>query len=128
MTNELIRRLEALERRLNAERPSGTLPPGASLRVVIVHGGLPPGEPLWGVAGPHEWLREPGEDLDAFADRARAAALELREPLLVLGGLPPTQAQNDMALAAYDAWLLTDDGAPPEETRRFTPRRSPLGS
>jgi hypothetical protein len=35
---------------------------------------------------------------------------------LVLGGLPSTQAQNDMALAAYDAWLLTDDGVPPEET------------
>jgi hypothetical protein len=28
MTNELARRLEALERRMNAEQPSGTLPPG----------------------------------------------------------------------------------------------------
>ncbi len=58
MTNELARRLEALEKRMNAEL-SG-LPPGGPLRVVIIHGCLPPGEPLWGVAGPHEWLREPG--------------------------------------------------------------------
>jgi hypothetical protein len=116
MTSELTRRLEALERRMNAEQPSGTLPPGSPLRVVIVHGGLPPGEPLWAVAGPHEWLREPGEDLDAFADRAAADARELKEGLLVIGGLPSTEAQNEVALAAYDAWLQTDDGVPPEET------------
>lgn len=113
MSNEFIRRLEALERRMNAEQPS-SVPPGAPLRVVIVHGGLPPGEPLWGVAGPHEWLREPEEDLDAFAHRAAAVARELREPLLVLGGLPTTRAQNELALAAYDAWLQTDDGVPQE--------------
>jgi hypothetical protein len=122
MTSELIRRLEALEKRMNAEQPSGTLPLGGPLRVVIVHGGLPPGEPLWAVAGPHEWPREPGEDLDAFADRAAAAARELKERLLVLGGLPSTQAQNDAAAAAYEAWLLTDDGVPPEETGWIRPR------
>jgi hypothetical protein len=83
---------------------------------------LPPGEPLWAVAGPHEWLREPGEDLDAFADRVRAAALELKEPLLVIGGLPSSEAQNALALAAYDAWLLTDDGVPPCEPSRGVPR------
>src|SRR5260370_38002094 len=43
MTNELTRRLEALEKRMNAEQPSGTLPPGGPLRVVIVQGTLPPG-------------------------------------------------------------------------------------
>ncbi|MCP1844503.1 hypothetical protein ACVIHI_002575 [Bradyrhizobium sp. USDA 4524] len=118
MTSELIRRLEALERRMNAERPSDTLPRGGPLRVVIIHGCLPPGEPLFAAAGEHEWLREPGEDLDAFADRARAAALELKEPLLVIGGLPATQAQQDLAMAAYDAWLLTDDGVPPCEPSR----------
>jgi len=112
MTNELTRRLEALERRMNAERPS----PGDPLRVVIIHGALPPGEPLWGVAGPHEWLREPGEDLDAFADRAAAAARELKERLLVLGGLPSTEEQNSAALAAYDLWAASDDGVPPCET------------
>jgi hypothetical protein len=116
MTNELARRLEALERRMNAERISGQLPPESPLRVVVVSGCLPPGEPLWGAAGSHEWLRGPREDLDAFADRAAAAAREAGEPLLVIGGLPRTQAQQDAAMAAYDAWLLTDDGAPPEET------------
>jgi hypothetical protein len=116
MTSEIARRLEALERRMNAEQPSGTLPPGGPLRVVIVRGGLLPGEPLWGVAGPHEWLREPGEDLDAFADRAAAAARELKEGLLVIGGLPASDAQSELALGAYDAWLLTDDGVPPEES------------
>src|ERR1700732_3818951 len=110
MTNELTRRLEALERRMNAEQPSGTLPPGGPLRVVIIHGCLPPGEPLFGMAGAYEWIREPGEELDAFADRARSAAIELKEQRLVLGGLPNSQAQQDAAMAAYDAWLLSDGG------------------
>jgi hypothetical protein len=116
MTNELARRLEALERRMNAQRPSGQLPAGSPLRVVVISGCLPPGEPLWGAAGSHEWLREPGEDLDAFANRVAAAARELKERLLVLGGLPSSSAQHEVAMAAYDAWLLTDDGVPPEET------------
>jgi hypothetical protein len=89
---------------------------------VIVHGGLPPGEPLWGAAGPHEWLREPGEHLDTFADRCAKAARELKEPLLVIGGLPTTQAQNDAALRAYDEWAQTDDGVPPCEPSRGVPR------
>ncbi|MBR0734428.1 hypothetical protein JQ595_37345 [Bradyrhizobium japonicum] len=120
MSNDLIRRLEALERRLNAEQPAG-LPPGGPLRVVIVHGCLPPGEPLFATAGGHEWLRASGEDLDAFADRVRAAALDLKASLLVIGGLPRSQAQQDLAMAAYDAWLLTDDGVPPLEPGRGIP-------
>ncbi|MCK1507564.1 hypothetical protein [Bradyrhizobium sp. 18] len=116
MSNELTRRLEALERRLNAsEHRGGTSQP---LRVVIVYGCLPPGLPLWATAGSHEWFPDPGEELEAFAVRAAAAARALKEPLLVLGGLPKTQAQNDVALAAYDAWLLTDDGVPPVEPGR----------
>jgi hypothetical protein len=121
-TSDLERRLEALERRMNAEQPSGTLPPGAPLRVVIVYGTLPPGEPLWGTAGSHEWLREPGEEIEAFAERAAAAARELKERLLVIGGLPKTQAQHDTAMAAYDLWLASDDGVPPEETGWSRPR------
>ncbi|MCC8955281.1 hypothetical protein H8B02_18105 [Bradyrhizobium sp. Pear77] len=103
---------------MNAESPSGSLPPGGPLRVVIFHGGLPPGEPLFAAAGAHEWLRLPDETLDDFADRARAGARELKEPLLLIGGLPATQAQQDLAMAAYDAWLLTDDGVPPCEPSR----------
>jgi hypothetical protein len=122
MTSELTRRLEALERRMNADRPAGTLPAGASLRVVIVHGALPPGEPLFAMAGAHQWIRNPGEELDLFADRAAAAARELKEPLLVIGGLPSTQEQQDVAQAAHAAWLLTDDGVPPAETSWSRPR------
>ena len=84
--------------------------------------GLPPGDPLFATAGAHEWLRSPDESLDDFADRARAAALELKELLMVIGGLPQTRAQQDTAMAAYDAWLLTADGVPPCELPRGPPR------
>jgi hypothetical protein len=120
MTNDLERRLEALSRRLNADRPAGTLPD--AFQAVVIFGGLPPGEPLFAVAGEHEWLREwPVESLDPFADRAVAGARELKESLLVIGGLPTSQAQQDVAQAAHAAWLLTDDGVPPCEPSRGVP-------
>jgi hypothetical protein len=120
-TKEITRRLEALERQMNEERPSGALPPGGPLRVVVVHGCLPPGEPLFAVAGALEWIREPEEDLDAFADRAAAGARDAGEKLLVIGGLPQSQAQHEVAQAAHAAWLLTDDGVPPCEPSRGMP-------
>lgn len=61
-------------------------------------GCLPPGIPLWGTAGRHEWFPDPGEELEAFAERAVAAAREAKEPLLVLGGLPRSEAQIAVAL------------------------------
>jgi hypothetical protein len=125
MTNELIRRLEALERRMNAELRSGTLPPGGPLQVVIITGCLPPGEPIFANAGSNQWLRLPDESIEDFSDRAARGAREAGEVLLVVGGLPMSEAQNEAALAAYDAWLLTDDGVPPVETR--APARSRLG-
>jgi hypothetical protein len=75
---------------------------------------------MFGMAGEHQWIRghEPTEDLDAFANRAAAAARELKEQRLVLGGLPVTQEQQDRAMLAYDEWLLTDDGVPPCEPSR----------
>ncbi|MGY3082127.1 hypothetical protein ACVWZZ_008535 [Bradyrhizobium sp. LM6.10] len=119
MSNELTRRLEALEKRLNSsEHRSGSSQP---LRVVVVYGCLPPGIPLWATAGSREWFPDPGEEVEAFADRAAAAARELKERLLVVGGLPKTQAQADVALAAYDAWLLSNDGVPPVEPGRGIP-------
>jgi hypothetical protein len=126
MTNALQRRLEALEARLNSsEHNSGELPPGGPLRVLIVSGGLPsPDGPVFATAGQHEWLRDPGEDLGAFADRARAGARDAGVRLLI-GGLPRSQAQHDVAMAAYDAWLLTDDGVPPME-KSWPSRRTPI--
>jgi hypothetical protein len=112
---QLARRLDALERRLNADRATGTLPTGISLLCVVIEGGLPSisGEPLFAMAGAHQWIRSEGEGLDAFADRARAGAREAKEALLIIGGLPRTQEQQDVAMVAFDAWLETDDGIPP---------------
>jgi hypothetical protein len=124
MSSDFEKRLRAIERRLNAEYSSR---PGAPMRIVIVHGCLPPGEPLFATAGAHEWLREPGEDLDLFCDRAAQAARELQEALLVIGGLPQSETQHELALAAYDAWLLTDDGVPPVTPARAAPARPRLG-
>jgi hypothetical protein len=120
VTNDLERRLEALQRRLNADRPAGTTAGGALL-CVVVHGCLTPGVPLFAMAGEHEWLRGTDEDLDAFADRAVAGAREAGEQRLVLGGLPRSQAQHEVAQAAHAAWLLTDDGVPPMEESRGLP-------
>jgi len=117
INEQLERRLEALSRRLNADRPAGTV--ASVFQAVVIFGALPPGEPLFAIAGEHEWIREwPVEDLDAFADRAVAGAREVGAHLLVLGGLPSTQAQHDVAQAAHAAWLLTDDGVPPMEESR----------
>jgi hypothetical protein len=118
--NDLERRLEALQRRLNADRPAGATA-GDGLLCVVVHGCLPPGVPLFAMAGEHEWRRGTDEDLDAFADRAKAGAREAGEQRLVLGGLPRSQAQHEVAQAAYAAWLLTDDGVPPMEESRDVP-------
>jgi hypothetical protein len=117
MSTDLSKRLEQLERRMNEERPAGTMADGISLLVVVIHGALPPGEPLFANAGAHQWLRGPAEGLDEFADRARAGARELKETLLVVGGLPVTEEQNEAALRAYDIWAASDDGIPPVETR-----------
>jgi hypothetical protein len=118
VTNDISRRLRALEKRMNAERPAGTLPAGVEFSIVCIEGGLPPGHPLFAMAGRHEWMREPGEDLLAFSERTARAALAVNEMALVIGGLPSTDRQHDVAMAAYEAWLLTDDGVPPEEEPR----------
>jgi hypothetical protein len=116
MSNDLEKRLERLQARLNANHSSR---PGGPLKVVVIFGGLPSpgGEPLFATCGASEWIRESGEGLDPFADRCVQAARELGEGgLLVLGGLPASQKQQDVAMKAYDEWLLTDDGIPPCET------------
>lgn len=122
MTNDLERRLEALQRRLNADRPAGTTAGGALLCVEI-SGCLPTpdGLPLWANAGEHEWIRSDGEDLDLFADRCVAAALEAGQRLLVIGGFPISQAGHDRAQAAHAEWLASDSGVPPEEESRGLP-------
>jgi hypothetical protein len=112
--DEMARRLEALSHRINAELPAGMM--ASEFQAVVIFGGLPPGEPMFATAGGHEWLREwPLEELGDFADRAVAGARELKERLLVIGGLPRNDAQQDLAMAAHRAWELTDSGVPPME-------------
>jgi hypothetical protein len=114
--SELSRRLAALEAKMNSsEYWHGK--PGDPLHVVVVHGCLPPGEPLFATAGALEWIRKSDEELEAFAHRCAQEALEHGERLLVIGGLPASQAQHDVAMAAYDRWAASDDGIPPVEVR-----------
>jgi hypothetical protein len=121
MTNDrLVRRLDALQKRMNDERAPGA-PAGDGLQIVVMTGLLPPGLPLFAMAGELEWLRGPDEDLDLFANRAAHGAAQAGQRLLVIGGFPMTQAQQDASQATYDAWLLTDDGVPPMETSRGAP-------
>jgi hypothetical protein len=124
--NELERRLELLAKRMNAEQPSR---PGGPLRVLIVTGTLPPGEPLFASAGAYEWIRDyPREDLDAFCYRARSGAIDAGEQRLVIGGLPRTPAQRETARAAYDLWVATEyDPVPPCETSWTAPARRRFG-
>lgn len=131
MASELMRRLKKLQARMNAERAAGTMPPGTTFLCIVISGGMPSisGEPLFAMAGGLQWIRSEGEGLDAFADRAWDGAREAKEPLLLIGGLPKTQEQQDVAMAAYQAWLLTDDGVPPCETRAapISPLRRAMG-
>jgi hypothetical protein len=120
MASDLEKRIAQLERRLNMKR--------SGLRVLVVKGGLPPGEPLFAVSGEHEWLREPTEVLEDFCERVAAAARDAGERSLLIGGLPSTPSQDERARSAYEAWLL--DGysdVPPMEQPGFTRPRSRLG-
>jgi hypothetical protein len=115
MSNDLTRRLEALERRLNAELP-GTVQPGAPLRVVIVHGGLLP-EPIFATAGVHEWQRQPGEEIEAFAQRCADEAREHGEALLTVSSFPRGEAQIAAAKIAHEEWMRTGYDDVPEVSR-----------
>ena len=118
MSEALLKRLEALEKRMNEDQPSR---PGAPMMVVIVTGCLPPGEPLFANAGSNQWLRLPDESIEDFADRAARGAREAGASLLTVGGLPHTEEQNSAALAAYDLWAASDDGIPLCEPSRGIP-------
>jgi hypothetical protein len=102
MSNELTRRLEALEKRLNSSEYRG----GSSqpLRVVIVFGGLLP-EPIFATAGTHEWQRQPGEEIEAFAERCAQEAREHDEALLTVSSFPRGEAQIAAAKIAHEEWM-----------------------
>jgi hypothetical protein len=99
---DLERRLMALQRRLNTAAGLISRYCGGPLHVVIITGCVPSpsGEPLYGNAGGSEWIRGETESLDDFANRAAAGAHAAGHALLLLGGQPKTQAQQDVADAA----------------------------
>jgi hypothetical protein len=117
---DISRRLKALELRMNAERPAGVLPIGATFQIIAIDGGVPPGIPLWGRAGGHVWYRnrDPLEDLVEFAQRIAPLAMALGEPVLVLGGLASTDAEHEIELEMFDLWAATDSGVPEVEGPR----------
>jgi hypothetical protein len=62
---------------------------GGGLTVVTVHGGLPDYGLNHAQAGGYSWTRDPLESEEDFAETVGRHAVANREPVLVLGGLPP---------------------------------------
>jgi hypothetical protein len=120
MSNDLIRRLEALEARINAEQPAG-LRPGGPMRVVVVHGGL---VPLPAVAiddAGNEWIRDVagGETVEDFAQRAARESYDAGAKLCTIGGMGTgTPLQTAALRATWDEYMANDyPDVPPCETR-----------
>jgi hypothetical protein len=124
MTNELSRRLEAMERKLRetyGSSPNGFLP-------LLVYGGL---TPLPAVAGDdmgNEWIRAAGESVEDFAQRAACESYGHGARRCTIGGMgTDTPSQVEALRAAWDEYMLTgySDVPPPEETspRYVTMRR-----
>jgi hypothetical protein len=126
MTSELARRLEALERRMNTEQPSGALPPGGPLRVVIVSGGLVPLPAIASDDTGHEWIRDvaAGESVEDFADRAARESRGHGARLCTIGGMgADTPLQVEALRAAWDEYMLTEySDVPPCQTAWAAPR------
>jgi hypothetical protein len=60
----------------------------AEREVIVVMGGLPPGEPVTAQDGVVRWTRREGETLDAFKARVLADPIEASTGFVVFGGLP----------------------------------------
>ena len=66
-------------------RTGGALP--AEHEVIVIMGGLPPGEPMTAQAGGVTWTRREGESLDDFKARVLADPLA-STGRVIFGGLP----------------------------------------
>jgi hypothetical protein len=127
VTNELIRRLEALERRVNAEQPSGMLPPDDPFQVVVVYGGLTPFPVVASDDTGHEWIRDVagGETIEDFAQRSAHESHGHGARLCTIGDMGrQTPLQVAALRAAWDEYMATDypDVPPIEES---APARRP---
>ncbi|TCU75299.1 hypothetical protein EDE08_103519 [Bradyrhizobium sp. R2.2-H] len=114
MTKKIEARLAAVQRKLNAKHH----PTDNTFRILIVHGGLP-GPIDWAYGGAHRWRREPGEELEAFTERAAAAAIGVGERALNVGGLP--RSDELAGFSSFEEWWSTIaphyDDVPPEQAR-----------
>ncbi len=60
----------------------------AEREVIVILGGLPPGEPMTAQGGGVTWTRRKGETLDVFKARVMADSIEASTGFVVFGGLP----------------------------------------
>jgi hypothetical protein len=111
---DINKRLEALEIKMNAQRR-----PGRGFRIILVGGCFtPPGEvPAFANCGALAWLRNPGEELEAFATRCAAEVPQDVTTDLIIGGLPRNEEQYQHAMVDYDRHLADEGGVPPVTVR-----------
>ena len=60
----------------------------AEREVIVITGGLSPGEPMTAQAGDVRWTQREDETLDAFKARVLADPIETSSGFVVFGGLP----------------------------------------
>src|SRR5258705_370768 len=104
MSNDLTRRLEALEKRLREEYGSR---PGAPMSLAV-YGGLMP-DPIIGMTdNGGEWFRDyPAEEVEVFADRCAKAAAEMGAKHLLITSIPAdgNAKQLEVASAAHAIYM-----------------------
>ncbi|SHN69154.1 hypothetical protein [Bradyrhizobium erythrophlei] len=106
MSSELEKRMEKLERLLNAERPAGMI--GGEFLAVLVYGGLTPLPVVASDDTGREWIRAAGESVEDFAQRAASESRAAGARLCTIGGMGSgTPSQNEALSAAWDEYLLT---------------------
>jgi hypothetical protein len=124
--NELDRRLAALEKRMNADRPSGT---GGPFRILLITGGLP-GRIKFAYADDLRWERQAEESIEQFAERAACAAKAEGATSLNIGGLRREGDEMYDGYPDFESWWAAEAApdypeVPPFETQPA--HRSRLG-
>ena len=60
--------------------------PDCGREVIVILGGLPPGEPMAAEDGAARWIRREGEPFEAFQRRVMAEPIEATTGFVVFGG------------------------------------------
>ena len=128
MSNDLKRRLEALQARLR--EAYGSSPDG--FLALLVYGGLVPLPAVASDDTGHEWIRDvaAGESVEDFAQRAARESYGHGARLCTIGGMGrETPSQVEALRAAHDEYMRTEySDVPPCETSWPAPARRRLGS